>query len=508
MVARTKPPPDEPPRKRRRHLWPTLALTGLTTLAGCCPTPSPPADSPDDIATSKPMMPCSALSTTTQTSAPLVFERSPGGTPEISPERVVEERCNLRIIDVRERHELVGDLGHIEGSHWLPLRELAREAEHWDRNEALVLVDRSGRRSGRAARYLDELGFAHVASMTGGMIAWERLGYPTSQLHDFVPSAPPRSPSPLSSGPLTAEDVEIHVGDPSQVRWTKAATLLLHGTESCVDGRDDHAVVGTPGGDAGELLAALATAESLGTSPLEDADVDRLFADYVAAFGHFYMHTDEHGLEGLAEALRHDPRFAEWHARLGDVHAVEAFVRQPPVSLQEPLIEHLTEPGSIGCGHLRLMRQHPDEYGVRPALLQGLFRAFFHRLWHGSEELEYVVLFGEHEEAAVLNVQLSSEVHPYTAIPMVSPKHLGREMFVNHPQVASFIRRQNAGFLLERGDWPRRTDLDPELFLERLEGLASRQLARTIHYLAADLPIFDVRFEGQRFSVDRQNPER
>jgi hypothetical protein len=45
------------------------------------------------------------------------------------------------------------------------------------------------------------------------------------------------------------------------VRWVKMAALLLHGKSSCVDGRDDHGVIGTPGGDAGEFLLALTSIE-------------------------------------------------------------------------------------------------------------------------------------------------------------------------------------------------------------------------------------------------------
>lgn len=430
----------------------------------------------------------------------LTFERSPGGTPEVSPEQVAAERCNLRIVDVRERHELLSPLGHIEGARWVPLRELAREAERWDRREPLVLVDRSGRRSGRAARYLADLGFERVASMTGGMMAWERLGHPVTQAQDFT-SRPTLVHAAGPTERLTVADVEIHLGDPSQVRWTKAATLLLHGTESCVDGRDTHAVIGTPGGDAGELLAALATAEALAGDPLSSAEVERLFDEYVEAFGHFYMHTDEHGLLELAAALGRDPRFADWHARLGDLEAVEGLVRQPPQELQPALLVHLIEPSAIGCGHLRLMRLHPDEYEVRPSLMDAFFRAFFHRLWRGSDELEWVVLAGEHNEGAVLDIRLAGDVHPYTTIPMVAPRHMGTDMFVHHPQVASFIRRQNAAFLIERTSWPRRDELEADRFFERLDQLASHQLARTLHHLAEGLAVFEVRFEGTTFHV-------
>lgn len=78
---------------------------------------------------------------------------------------------------------------------------------------------------------------------------------------------------------------------------TKAAKLLLHGTQACVDGRDAHAIIGTPGGDAGELVLALAAAEQLGRRAFSAEAVERVFADYLDASGHFYLHTDFHAAD-------------------------------------------------------------------------------------------------------------------------------------------------------------------------------------------------------------------
>jgi hypothetical protein len=158
-------------------------------------------------------------------------------------------------------------------------------------------------------------------------------------------------------------------------------------------------------------------------------------------------------------------------------------------------------PAHIGCGHLRLVSLHPDEYAVRPGLTATFFEAFFRRLWKGDERLEYVVLEGEHEEGAVVNVTLDREVHAYTEIPMVAPKHQGQEMFVNHPQVAQFIRSQNTAFLLEKLPLLQRDKVEEKAFITALSSLANQQLASTVKYLAAELPVFEVAFEGRDFKV-------
>ena len=475
------------------------AIVAVATALSSCATPEAPLQtrtSLDD----------SIMCTTDPTFRRTVdFESSPGGTPEVSPDFVRRHHCNLRIIDVREEHELRGELGHVAGSRWVPLRSLARESESWDRSDPIVLVDRSGRRSGRAASYLTERGFERAASMTGGILAWVQAGFPTTRMRDYAPPAPAEMHGRRGRGePLTVEDIEIHIGDPAQVRWTKAATLLLHGTESCIDGREAHAVIGTPGGDAGELLLALATVEAVSGHALSDAEVERLFAGYIEAFGHFYMHTDRHALRALAEILAQDPAFASDAIDWRDHDAVEGLLRQPPKRLREGLLSHLTEPPAVGCGHLRLVITESDRYGVRPELVKVMFRAFFERLWGSSEEIEYVVLRGDHAEGAVVEVALAHEVEAYSSVPMIAPRHHGTEMFVNHPQVAAFVREQNANFLFEKLPWMAQR-VERAAFLAQLGVLAEQQLAATVGSLAAELPVFEVRFEGRAFTV-REKP--
>jgi hypothetical protein len=45
----------------------------------------------------------------------------------------------------------------------------------------------------------------------------------------------------------------------------------------------------------------------------------------------------------------------------------------PPEELWELICEHMATPGNLGCGHLRLMMQHPERYMVRAELLAEAF---------------------------------------------------------------------------------------------------------------------------------------
>jgi hypothetical protein len=44
--------------------------------------------------------------------------------------------------------------------------------------------------------------------------------------------------------------------------------------------------------------------------------------------------------------------------------------RKPAQEDQARLLELLADPAYLGCGHLRLLIQHPDQYRVRPQLTQ------------------------------------------------------------------------------------------------------------------------------------------
>jgi len=95
---------------------------------------------------------------------------------EITPERAHASLQHFRIIDVREPHELRGPLGLIEGAEPFPLATVAARADDLAASGPLLLVCRSGKRSGVACETLQELGIPDVTNLSGGMIAWHRAG--------------------------------------------------------------------------------------------------------------------------------------------------------------------------------------------------------------------------------------------------------------------------------------------------------------------------------------------
>jgi sulfur dioxygenase len=101
--------------------------------------------------------------------------RSQSGVPEVTPAWVQQTMGSgdYRLVDVREAAELKAELGAIPGIDHVALATVGQAAKSWDKKAHFVVVCRSGARSGRAALELESLGFHNVASMAGGMLAWD-----------------------------------------------------------------------------------------------------------------------------------------------------------------------------------------------------------------------------------------------------------------------------------------------------------------------------------------------
>ncbi len=102
----------------------------------------------------------------------LAVPRSPSGVRHVRPAWVAEHGDAVRLVDVRQPHELVGELPKLPSAEAVPLAALEGVARTWDTCEPVVLICRSSGRSDRAALLLESMGFSQVASMVGGMLAW------------------------------------------------------------------------------------------------------------------------------------------------------------------------------------------------------------------------------------------------------------------------------------------------------------------------------------------------
>ena len=84
---------------------------------------------------------------------------------------VAENKGAVRLVDVREHDEAESD-GMIHGVDVVPMGTVDEASKAWDKEIPVITICRSGRRSGRVALELEKLGFKRIASMRGGMVAW------------------------------------------------------------------------------------------------------------------------------------------------------------------------------------------------------------------------------------------------------------------------------------------------------------------------------------------------
>ena len=98
---------------------------------------------------------------------------------EVTVEQVKQKMVKkdpIILLDVRTVPEFDGDLGHIPGAILIPLAELESRMPEIERykDSEMVVICRSGNRSGQATRFLREKGF-NAYNMNGGMLAWNKL---------------------------------------------------------------------------------------------------------------------------------------------------------------------------------------------------------------------------------------------------------------------------------------------------------------------------------------------
>ncbi|MCL5015939.1 MAG: rhodanese-like domain-containing protein [Firmicutes bacterium] len=106
----------------------------------------------------------------------LVGKRRENASPKvpttIDPEEVKElldKGEKIVVLDVRQQHEYRS--GHIKGAQHIPLMELNKRVHELRKDNTIITVCHSGRRSAQAARLLRAEGFT-VRNMAGGMMRW------------------------------------------------------------------------------------------------------------------------------------------------------------------------------------------------------------------------------------------------------------------------------------------------------------------------------------------------
>jgi rhodanese-related sulfurtransferase len=95
--------------------------------------------------------------------------------------QLLESAAPPRLLDVREPHEYVSDLGHVAGSELVPLGTVPNNVARFQgETREIVVVCRSGMRAAQAAGFLAQRGLK-TRVLTGGMLAWNEAKLPISR---------------------------------------------------------------------------------------------------------------------------------------------------------------------------------------------------------------------------------------------------------------------------------------------------------------------------------------
>ena len=107
-----------------------------------------------------------------------------GGAGGLSADAAVQliNREKAVVVDVCETDEFAA--GHVVGAKNIPLGQLEEKLAGVVKNKALplILVCKSGARSGRAVGIAKKLGFENAQSLSGGMGAWRTANLPVEKV--------------------------------------------------------------------------------------------------------------------------------------------------------------------------------------------------------------------------------------------------------------------------------------------------------------------------------------
>jgi phage shock protein E len=89
-------------------------------------------------------------------------------------ERDYYQQQNHVLIDVRTAGEFKS--GHIPGARNIPLNQLSDKLDKIPTNKPVIVVCRSGNRSGSACHTLTKAGYDNVINLRGGTMRWQMAG--------------------------------------------------------------------------------------------------------------------------------------------------------------------------------------------------------------------------------------------------------------------------------------------------------------------------------------------
>ncbi len=423
------------------------------------------------------------------------FTRGAEGQPFLPPEFVAKYCAVIHLVDIRVEALQTGPAGRIPGSFVVKSSDAHGLRNALRDDDPVVVVGDGHHDAASFAIELEKLGMKFAGCLYGGIHSWRSGGRGVTRVIHESDRKPKSHNFNWASEKkvLSREEIVDHLGDPQSIRRQKLASLLVNGGFNCVDGREPTAVLGTPGGDGGEAILVLSALEKVSGRPLSTDCIQRFLEARLDAFGTCSMHTDIGSGNKVIQAIRANPVTAKHVENISETLQWRRFFSRPPSVAHDEFLSILTDPGHIGCGHVRMAMTQAKEYGTRRELVEEFMRAFFLARWGGAEDAMYAPLPGGHAEGAVLQIVLKDGVKPFGFVPLVSPLFNGTQTFVAHPQVAKSMR----GLLLDLlEECEEITRTERKIMDATVAELGAQQLGQTLSALAKGLPVFNITFDA------------
>lgn len=88
---------------------------------------------------------------------------------------------DIQLVDVRTIEEY--EAGHIKGAANINVQDSSFRSEinKLDKNKAVLVYCRSGKRSNDAAEIMKEAGFTKIVNLEGGILSWEEAAMPINK---------------------------------------------------------------------------------------------------------------------------------------------------------------------------------------------------------------------------------------------------------------------------------------------------------------------------------------
>lgn len=101
----------------------------------------------------------------------------------IDVQKRLQDGEELLLLDVREAHELISEVGQMANIVHIPLGDLQDRVEELSpfKEKVLISICRSGKRAVTAANFLQDVGFKNILIMDGGMLRWNEHGLPLAE---------------------------------------------------------------------------------------------------------------------------------------------------------------------------------------------------------------------------------------------------------------------------------------------------------------------------------------